>query len=340
MNYRRTPRAQLAYAMGFLLAAVTLSACGGADGGSTVVPQSSTSTSSNVPAQSIGAGTIQAQVSRADQSAAVTARDFKYHIFPVQKKTSTPQSIVYPADLVYFGGPLLKTTQNHNVYLNKPSTEWGDPAEFMDRLNNSTFIHVIDQYVGSKANFRYSVGTNAAVYHKYYLSIDNIVPQTDILAFVHAAASHFGGGYGQIYHVFLPAGYDTCFDGTSVCYSPDNIATFSFCAYHGSVTFGDSVGHVIFSVEPFQNVSGCQTMGTQPSPNGQLVDSTDSTLSHEYFESITDPDPPSGWVNPVPGYPGEIGDLCRFFYSIIALQSGVKFELQDEYSNKVHGCVD
>lgn len=341
MLFHRGARAYLASAL-FALAGLALSACGGGGGGSNVVPQSPTSAQQpSQPAQSGDLSTIQAQITKADSSAAVTASNFKYHIFPVHKAgTSSTQSVIYPADLIYFGGPVLQHVQNHNIYLNKPSTEWGNPAQFMDYLNNSAFIHVTDQYVGSKANARYTVGGNAAVSKSYFLNLDNIVPQTDILTFVHAAAAHFGGGYGNIYHLFLPQGYDTCFDGTNICYSPDNFSTFAFCAYHGSVQFNDSVGHVIFSVEPFQNTSGCTTLGTQPPPNGQLVDSTDSTLSHEYFEAITDPDPGSGWVNPVPGYPSEIGDLCRFFYSVIPLQNGHKFEIQDEYSNAVHGCVD
>lgn len=340
MLFHRGARAYFASAL-FVFAGVALSACGGGGQGTTVVPQSQSNVQQpQTPAQSSDTSTIQATVTKSDSSAAVTATNFKYHIFPVQKKTASTQSTIYPADLVYFGGPVLQHVQSHNVYLNKSFSEWGNPQLFLDSLNNSSFIHVADQYVGSKANGRYTMGGNAAISKSYFLNIDNIVPQTDILAFVHAAAAHFGGGYGNIYHVFLPQGYDTCFDGTNICYSPDNLSTFAFCAYHGSVQFSDSVGHVIFSVEPFQNTSGCQTLGAQPPPNGQLTDSTDSTLSHEYFESITDPDPGSGWVNPVPGYPAEIGDLCRFFYATIPLQAGHKFEIQTEYSNAVHGCVD
>ena len=71
---------------------------------------------------------------------------------------------------------------------------------------------------------------------------------------------------------------DTCFDLTSVCYSPDNPPSFAFCGYHGSVTYSD-IGHVLLSVEPFQNVDGCSV--TTPTPNGALVDSTANVLSIE-----------------------------------------------------------
>ncbi|HEX8765008.1 MAG TPA: hypothetical protein VF740_07590 [Candidatus Acidoferrum sp.] len=100
----------------------------------------------------------------------------------------------------------------------------------------------------------------------------------DMRAIVHSAALHSGQtGYGHIFHVFLLPGQDECFtSAATACYSPDVPASFAFCAYHGSVTFKD-LGHVLYSVEPFQNVPGCQVRtGT---PNGQLIDSTNNTLS-------------------------------------------------------------
>ena len=120
--------------------------------------------------------------------------------------------------------------------------------------------------------------------------------------------------------MFLPKGVDTCFDLTNICYSPDNPPSFVFCAYHGSVTFSD-IGHVLITVEPFQNVNGCSV--ATPSPNGALVDSTANVLSHELFESITDPDPPGtvtdivngkfGWIalNSLIEFGAEIGDICE-----------------------------
>src|ERR1700739_3376680 len=59
-----------------------------------------------------------------------------------------------------------------------------------------------------------------------------------------------------------------------------------------------------------QNVTGCSML--QPSPNGALIDSTSSVLGHETFETITDPDPPTGWiaVNSNGVFGEEIGDLC------------------------------
>jgi hypothetical protein len=73
----------------------------------------------------------------------------------------------------------------------------------------------------------------------------------------------------------------------------------SFCAYHNSV-------------EPFQNVNDCQVRpGTT---NGQLLDSTNSLLSHELIETITDPDG-DAWISfrAVVLARLEIGDECELF---------------------------
>jgi hypothetical protein len=118
----------------------------------------------------------------------------------------------------------------------------------------------------------------------------------------------------------LPPGTDVCFnnpDGSvsGTCYSPDNLATWYFCAYHGSFDILDSGGHVIshilYTVEPYQNTQGCQV--APGSPNGTLIDSTANILAHETFETITDPDSDAwGDITSLGMFLQEIGDECVF----------------------------
>lgn len=174
-----------------------------------------------------------------------------------------------------------------------------------------------------------------------------VIDQSTLIAIAHDAAVALGvtsGGYNHEFHIFLPAGIDTCFPGDTVCYSPDNPATFFFCAYHGSVIFND-IGHVMLSVQPYQNVPGCQA--APPNPNGMLADSTNSVLSHETIETITDPDG-DAWIadNSLLVEGEEIGDLCeptgnanaQFLFSYLDL-NGHPYELQLEYSNRYHACA-
>lgn len=255
----------------------------------------------------------------------------------------------FPADLQYHGGAVVVTVQSHPIFVNttatcQPNTCWGDPQAFLSDLANSTLIQVADQYVGSKAKGRYTLGASASV----------TVPTTpglaltdaDVQAIVHAVAAATGNsGYGHEFHVFLPPGQDECFDATrTVCYSPDNFATFFFCAYHSSTDFPD-VGHVLYSVEPFQNVVGCHVRaGT---PNGPLVDSTNNVLSHELIETITDPDGDAWWNSADNGLFGqEIADECSFivlnppaFDPSIFLIGKKTYAAQPEYANAQHVCT-
>ncbi len=128
-------------------------------------------------------------------------------------------------------------------------------------------------------------------------------------------------------------------------HSPDNPATFFYCGYHSSVDFSD-IGHVLYSVEPYQNVPGCSVYpGT---PNGMLVDSTDNVLNHETFETITDPDG-TAWINTtaIVLYGDEVGDECEYvtfvgqnaYFNPPIFKIGEHpYAVQSIYTNDVHGC--
>jgi len=62
-----------------------------------------------------------------------------------------------PNDLSIFGGPTLSSSQMINIYVNCGNSCWGgtSPAVFERNLAASSFVHVIDQYLGSSANNRY-----------------------------------------------------------------------------------------------------------------------------------------------------------------------------------------
>jgi len=255
-----------------------------------------------------------------------------------------------PGDLYGFGGPTIATAQHHAIYIgaggstcNTPAclSTWGNPAGFLADLNNSRYIHVTDQYVGTSAGGRYPVGT-------WFYTTPFTAPQyfydSDMVTLAAEAASITNGaGYNHIYHIFLPPGQDECFGPGSVCYSPDNPFTWGFCAYHGSADV-PGVGHVIYTVEPYQNIPGCSVRpGT---PNGMLADSTNNVLSHEVVETITDPDG-SGWWNVQDNgmFGEEIGDECAFIVSAgfdpatWRSYNGHVYATQPQYNNNKHGCT-
>ncbi len=262
---------------------------------------------------------------------------FRAHSLPLVSAKSGVKpmtNIAYPDDMKYLGGRVYTMAKEWDIYVNCQNEScWGRPEEFQNRLNSSTMVHVLDQYVGSKSTGRYSFGGS--------VSVMNVVPSSGNTFSVNDLVTVLQGvvngtthppGYSQVYHIFLPSGYDTC-QIAGVCYSPDNTANWYFCAYHTSVDL--PAGHVIFTVEPYQNVNGCAT--PERTVAYQLEEATGSTLSHEFFESQSDPDPGKpAWID-VNG--NEIGDDCRLLYENINL-SGGNWLMQMEYSNTYHACAD
>ncbi len=267
-------------------------------------------------------------------------------------QTPTPSGThFYPADLVSNGGPTSTSATFHNIYVNMTSgtiaTNWGNPKGFLTDLGFSSFIHLTDEYTHIFSPMeRYN--TDQMDYQVSYSTQNQVLVTDDLAAIVHAVIVNNGLGVGvnNIYNVYLTQGTDTCFDTTySSCYSPDNYNTWRFCAYHTAYNFND-IGTVLFTAEPFQDVPGCAVQ--TPSPNGQLADSTNSVLSHEVFETITDPLPSSGWTNgtslDLNGY--EIGDECQplgnnsgDFLAPTFYINGKPYEVQLEYSNRYHACA-
>ncbi|HYL92720.1 MAG TPA: hypothetical protein VEW69_06140 [Alphaproteobacteria bacterium] len=257
--------------------------------------------------------------------------------------------VLFPADLSKFqaNGHVVPFATLHNVYINKPPSAWGDPVGFLSDLNHGDLIHITDQYVGVEFGNRYPLGTSFAASVTpaagFTPTNKNIITRAQVIGLVHAAGAAGGTGYTHIYNIFIPPGTDTCFTGNTSCFSPDNPATFAFCAYHGSVTFSD-IGHVLFTVLPESGVPGCDAQ--QPSPNGLVADSVDSMISHELFETITDPDGNAfRALSSLDLFGFEIGDVCQpsgnntgdFIYPTFRVGEH-RYAIQLEYSNRGHGC--
>lgn len=243
--------------------------------------------------------------------------------------------IFYPLDVSNpHNGATIDAAQHHPIYVNHPPSYWPDVATFLADLGTSQFIHLLDQYVKSSKDNRYTLGTQFGA--SLAIPSDNTFRPSHFFALLHAAAARAGSGYGHIYHIFLPQGVNACYFGE--CYTPGNQATIAFCALHSSVTFNDSVGQVIFTLEPYLDAPVCSAFpGT---PNGQLADTTYTFLSHEVFETISDPDGNGWWVHDFTfAYGAEIADNCQRRPHGNVTINGRTYNLQPEYSNQFHGCA-
>jgi len=281
--------------------------------------------------------------------------------------SQSEQDIRYPGDVQFHGGNLVQSAEEYLIYVNLASnatchtiaTCWGDPSGFLQDLGLSDLIHVVDQYAGASSDDRYRVSPDPInVNFTPTAGPGRPFTDTDIQTIVHAVVRACGlpTGYHSIFDVFLVPGQDECSTSASEsCYSPDNPAAFVFCADHGSVDF-DDVGHVLYSIEPYQDVTGCSSRPN--GPNGQLLDSTNNVLSHETFETISNPDGTAWWNELDVGFfDEEIGDECSFLLfnppppalpgpqSVVyfnpsnVILNGHHYLAQPEYSNGQHACA-
>jgi hypothetical protein len=270
-----------------------------------------------------------------------------------------------PSDLSYQGGVVLGSAVSHNLFLNCDvscrNAENFNPGQFLSDLGSDPFITVLYQYLQTPGvadttplTGSYTKGLGLLVNDSYqsnpYGGANPYYGQLKIaLAVLNASQQPGmgGGGLGHIYHVFLPQNVDTCFEPgfgppNGKCYSPDHNSTFYFCAYHGAftATIGRQPQTFLYTVQPYQDVAGCRNnVYNQPLPNAAGgIDPADpgySTLSHELFETISDP-LLNAWFNGLSG--NEIADLCASFDNFVTV-NGRQYVLQSEYSDLHHICI-
>ncbi len=236
-------------------------------------------------------------------------------------------------DLTNNGGPVMSGATVYNILVNATDeTAWGGmESKFETDLfasGNGGMINILDQYIGGSATGAFTYGGDVQV---TYDTSQQLADQ-DIYNIVYQVAQQYGTGYNNIYNVFLDSTVTQCSQNAGGCYGQQ------YCAYHGNTDYSD-IGHVIYSVEPYQGIQGCE-ISDPSSPNGTLADSTASTSSHEMFEAFTDPDVPNNvaWYNQTAG---EIGDICAPANGIstaVVNLNGDNWEIQPEYDNNVHDC--
>ncbi len=333
-----TIRRSVGWGVAILFLGSVLSACGG---GGTSMQTTPSKPSGSVPSY-IHKTTV---VSRADISRVMgkLLRAGAYfsprkgvHIKHIQGLKPMTSSAGY--DLSYYGGPVMTGGNEYNILVNcNDESCWGGLINsFENSLYDSAMMNsdILPQY---NAAGTYSAAGDYPVSYQ----ISGTLQDQDIFNILYnvITANNLPTGYGSEFHVFLAQGVDECSNAAGGCYSPDNPSQWTYCAYHGSNDWSD-IGHVLYSVEPYQGVNGCEVSNTN-SPNGVVADSTASTLSHETFETITDPDVA---VNNIAWYNsslGEIGDECAPAAGVPTGNvnlSGATWEIQMEYNNSISDC--
>ena len=160
-------------------------------------------------------------------------------------------------------------------------------------------------------------------------SVPSSPTQSQIAAEAQALAIHFGGVQADAdYMVFTPAGHSESGFGTQ------------WCAYHSSS------GSLSYSYMPYQPDAGTScgmnfVNATSDSYGHGFFDGFSIVGGHEYAETITDPQPNSGWLD---SRGAENGDKCAWITSGPGAASNItlgsnQFAVQSLWSNATGGCV-
>ncbi|MFE9421624.1 hypothetical protein ACFYNO_01535 [Kitasatospora sp. NPDC006697] len=227
----------------------------------------------------------------------------------------------------YHGGPV----QHHPVvYLDFWGSQWHSDAngvqpylaKFFQGLGTSqdTWSTITSQYTDSSGSGPSFTGP---VYGGSW--VDDAAPapassqQYDIAAEADNAASHFGVADDPDVQIVVLSPSGT---------SPDGWPGSGFCAYH------DYSGSVSYTNMPYQLDAPAGSRCPNSALGGKL-DAFSIVEGHEYAESISDPQPSSGWVNSAGQ---EIGDTCESNFQKLTLPTGT-FAVQPLWSNRSSGCA-
>ncbi len=138
--------------------------------------------------------------------------------------------------------------------------------------------------------------------------------------------AHFGYHANGSYVVATPTGHSSSGFGSS------------YCAYH-SATFssGKLVSYTNLPYMPDAGTNCGSNIISPPSDESATDEGVTIVEGHEYGESVTDPNPPTGWYN---NQEGEIGDICAWQdIENDPFRGGASYTEQPMFSNATQSCV-
>jgi len=265
-------------------------------------------------------------------------------------------------NLRHGSGPVIHTATLYAIYWEPSHLQSGAATsvssgynalqnQFLSDVGGTSFYNIMTQYydvnnaaghIQNSATFGGSwVDTSAYPAHGSDCNTQgsanptNCISDSQMQAEITKAMTTNGwtGGGSHLFALFTSRGEDTCSNIVGGCSS--NV----YCGFH--YYYGSS--STPYAIMPY-NGSGQGCDAGQATPNNNTdADYEISTLSHETFEAVTDPQPNRNWTGPL----GEIGDACGYNYGSISLDGGKANEslhghfytTQQEWSNAIGNCA-
>jgi serine protease len=238
------------------------------------------------------------------------------------------------------GGPIQTAPKIYLVYWgsqwnnNDPSGEAAIQQSFFNHVGGSSWSNSVTQYcegVPSGTVFCNGAGTPAGnnttlggVWFDNAAAAPSKPSQAQLAAEAASAAAHFGDTSVSAQYVINTA-------------TGNNATGFgsSYCAYHSSTTANGAT--ISWTNMPYITDAGANCGANFiNSGTGGLTDGITIVGGHEFAESVTDPQPNSGWLD---GSGGENGDKCAWNagpHGNVNL-GGASFPVQSLWSNAANG---
>jgi len=225
-------------------------------------------------------------------------------------------------------------------------------ATFYQQVLNSPYVDWLSEYNTDIIDHGGHEGTNQSIGRGSFSvqvaitpsdhsnPIDDTAIQTELVkqiiaGHIPAPTTDGDGNVNTYYAIFFPHGLTIKQGRSKSCTSG------GFCAYHGTIDAGGSVGEIYYGVHPdMQAGSGCDV----GCGDGAPFDNYTAVASHEMVETITDCEvglannnaPPLAWYD---NTYGEIGDICNEQDGSIVGADSQTYTVQREFSNAANACI-
>ena len=233
------------------------------------------------------------------------------------------------------------------VYLVFWGSQWSnDPANAAPALqamfstlygSSDTWGTILDQYCEGMAIGTTNCGTSgthvthptASILGGVWFDNARLAPAKATTAQLAAeavtAAAHFQNT-GQAVNL-----YDQYVIASPTLTHPDGFPKTGFCGWHSSTTnaSGVKIAYTNLPYVPDLGPGACTTLS-----GARLIDGYESTETHEFAETVTDPFPSTGWL----AGGEEVGDLCINLDAYLNTSGGT-FDVQGLWSNSNSKCV-
>lgn len=258
-----------------------------------------------------------------------------YHVPHYMGTRAMASHVRHDILLNYGNGPVLVKPKAFIIFWGYGT--YGDPdgvaallKKYSKVMGGSGHNNIYTQYYEKSGSKTINIKDEKKQFGGAWMDNTNPVPTSPTDAQVAAEAlqgvAHFGYHQNASYIVATPTGHSSSGFKTQ------------WCAYHSATYSGGKL--VSYTNLPYMPDAGANcgaSIISPPSDETGVDEGVTIVEGHEYGESVTDPNPPTGWYN---GAEGEIGDICAWQdIENDPFAKSTSYTMQPMFSNATQSCV-